>query len=443
MENKKIDVSFRLNGGIGTFIYELNYIYCFCKHFEDEVNIIVYCANDEKVNAGLMRGLHFVSEYRSRQDWNADQSDVRIDINWFPKLCYYNRDIVWSEEFRAYFQSLRAMESDPSLRNFLRTDDAYEYHIYQYAVALNKNRVNVTDFGDFLGMEDEFQLRLVCNEDETLVLQKYGLEKKKYITMQIGVNSNTSNAYSPKLWPIESYGELCGLLKKEFPEYTLVQVGEGQSRIAGVDHSLLGQTSFEELKILLKDSWLHIDGECGMVHVRNALGTYPSVVLFGQTPMPIYAHKKDINISVSGCGLGCSKLFNGWKKRCYKTGAEALCMNAILPELVLERIRQWAAGETEQRVVSPLDKILDEGYRVDADWYEQWLSKKHIHDCFIEEVPLSDLTIKKLATDHYVVERLENHPAVAFFNDDRKPYMEYMRMNDAYNPDHEHSMERM
>ena len=248
------------------------------------------------------------------------------------------------------------MEKDSSYRNFLRIDEAYEYHIYQYCIALNKNRINVMDFNNFFDMTDEFKIKLVCNENEEFVLEKYKL--RKYITMQVGVNANTSESYSPRLWPVEYYNELCLLLKKEFPEITLVQVGEGKTTIEGVDISLLGRTSFEELKILLKNSWLHIDGECGMVHIRNALGSYPSVVLFGQTPMSVYAHKKDINISLSECGLGCSKLFNGWKKRCFKSGEEALCMRAITPNIVIEQIKDWADKKTEIIEKSPLDKIF-------------------------------------------------------------------------------------
>lgn len=441
MENNKISVSFRLNGGLGTYIYELNYIYCFYMHFEDEVNIIVYCTNDYKVNDGIMRGLCFISDYCERKEWEQDKSDIKIDINWFPKVCYYNKNNNWSEKFVAYFNNLNKMEKDASYRNFLRIDEAYEYHIYQYCVALNKNRVNVTDFNNFLGMKDEFQIRLVCNENEEFVLEKYKL--RKYITMQMGVNANTSESYSPKLWPVEYYNELCLLLKKEFPEITLVQVGEGKTTIEGVDISLLEKTSFEELKILLKNSWLHIDGECGMVHIRNALGSYPSVVLFGQTPMAIYAHKKDINISLSECGLGCSKLFNGWKRRCFKSGEEALCMRAITPKIVIERIKSWADEKIETIEQSPVDKIFAEGYRVDAEWYEQWLSKRHVHDCFLEEIPLEEINIKRLNINEYVVDRIENHPAVSYFRGDSMPYIKYMEMNDKFNPMHEHSVERL
>ena len=390
-----------------------------------------------------MQGLNFVSEYCNRKDWRKDQSDVRIDINWFPKICYINKKISWNEKFTMYFSTIMKMEMDESLRNFLRNDDAYEYHIYQYAIALNKSRVSIMDFENYLGMNDEFQVRLVCNDDEKYVLEKFGLGKKKFITMQIGVNTNTSDVYSPKLWSIENYSALCRLLKIEFPEITIVQVGEGKKQIEGVDCSLLEKTSFEELKVLLKNSWLHVDGECGMVHVRNALGIYPSVVLFGQTPMKIYAHKEDINISLSSCGLGCSKLFNGWKKRCYKTGGEAQCMKKITPEIVLERIKEWQMGISDITIDSPLDKIFAEGYRVDADWYEQWLSKRFVHDCFLEEISLEDLAIRRLNINEYVIDKLENHPSVSYFKGDKKPYIKYIRMNDKYNPLHEHSIERL
>ena len=48
-----------------------------------------------------------------------------------------------------------------------------------------------------------------------------------------------------------------------------------------------------DLKILLKNALYHIDGECGMVHLRKALKTGPSVVLFGPTPIKFFSYSNN------------------------------------------------------------------------------------------------------------------------------------------------------
>lgn len=65
-------------------------------------------------------------------------------------------------------------------------------------------------------------------------------------------------------------------------------MGESPERcktLHGIDVNLIGKTDWDDLKILLKNALYHIDGECGMVHLRKALKTGPSVVLFGPTPI--------------------------------------------------------------------------------------------------------------------------------------------------------------
>lgn len=113
-------------------------------------------------------------------------------------------------------------------------------------------------------------------------------------------------------------------------------------------------------------------------------------------------------------------------------------ISVFLPQ---EERRDYVAQEAIEQ--SPVDKIFAEGYRVDAEWYEQWLSKRHVHDCFLEEIPLEEINIKRLNINEYVVDRIENHPAVSYFRGDSMPYIKYMEMNDKFNPMHEHSVERL
>ena len=97
------------------------------------------------------------------------------------------------------------------------------------------------------------------------------------------------------------------MIHDEFPSLSIVQVGREnpESDLVGTDIDLRDQTSFEELKVILKQSALHIDGECGMVHLNHALGGR-SAVLFGPTNMDFVGYPENINVKAKdACPLWC------------------------------------------------------------------------------------------------------------------------------------------
>ena len=87
-------------------------------------------------------------------------------------------------------------------------------------------------------------------------------------------------------------------LKNSYPEYRLVQLGRTDTlEIEGIDLDLRGKTSFEELKNILKYALIHIDGDCGMVHVRHYLQGGVSIWLW-RTDFTYYiGYPENINLA--------------------------------------------------------------------------------------------------------------------------------------------------
>ncbi|MCL2046783.1 MAG: hypothetical protein FWG88_10425 [Oscillospiraceae bacterium] len=446
MSNSKITVAFRLNGGIGTYLVELNFIKFFYDAFPDVI-ISVFGSTSEAVNAGLMNSQYFIAKYHVRSMFREYGYDLIIDLNWFPKVIYVNMPKIQTQVpgLPEIIKQWVAFETDPATNNFIRNDSIFDYNIYTYAIANKKNRLNVMDINEALGIESQFRYTLYPLRDELDVLNKFGLSELNYITLQQGVNADSNSKQSPKQWPIHNFNVLCRLLKHEYPDIILVQLGElaNNEPIEGVDMNYLGDTDFEELKILLKNAFLHIDGECGMMHMRKAMLAGPSVVLYGQTPIEIYSYDDNLNIYTNVC-MGCSKLFSGWKRRCLLK--EPICMTSITPEMVLNVIRNHIENETKYKTIklTKLQELLsDSTIKLDPEWVELWLKERIIYDYWVEKIKLKDLLATNLTENGYVPIPLEETAAFKYISGNHQQYIEYIKLNDIYNPGHERTLEKI
>lgn len=444
----KISVAFRLNGGIGTYLIEENFIQHFYDKFPNDVKITIYGSTSEIVNDGILGGQYFIQNYYTRNNYTTEGYDLVIDINWFPRVVKYNAQKISkvSKEIDDLVTCWIAFGKNRSTKNFVTNNGIYDPNIYNYAIINGKNRLDMMDIDGMLGIGSEMRLKLNIQKDVS-ILKDYNLIDTKFITMQQGVNARSLAQRSPKQWSTENYSALCKLLKREYPEYKLIQVGESGNNIEidGVDLCLLGKTDFEDLKILLKYAYLHIDGECGMVHIRKALHTWPSVVLYGQTPKAVHGYEDDINISTDICKHWCCKLFESWKRKCYLY-EEPLCMSSITPEMVLNNIKKYIGGDflKEQKKETKLAKLLkDTSIVLDQEWVDKWLSQRKIDAYWIERIQIGELLGMKLTEDGYKKVYLQEMPAYQYMLGNHQVYEDYMQLNDEYNPGHEHSLKRL
>ncbi|MGN0835636.1 MAG: glycosyltransferase family 9 protein [Candidatus Spyradosoma sp.] len=178
---------------------------------------------------------------------------------------------------------------------------------------------------------------LNCSVSENGVRKKF-TGTVPYITLQRGVQNADS---ATRCWSVEKYEAFVSAFKERFPQVKVVQLGAASTKaISGCDLDLRGKTSFEELKALLKYGVFHLDGECGMVHLKHVLGGR-SVVLFGPTSEKFKGYPENVNLSDRPCPHVCEWLSSKWDKQCLFTGTcESLCMNSISPEAVLDAVEK-------------------------------------------------------------------------------------------------------
>lgn len=463
MQNK-ISIAFRLNGGLGTFLMELNYILHFYEKFKDDVLISVYADKNPALNDSILRGQNFVHQYFVRQQFNANKYDIAVDINWFPKIlkCNFNKIEKKSEELSEFVRAWDNFQKNSKTNIFFNDKNWIDPNIYKYAQVKNKSRLTITDTTDTLNISKSYKYKVKIFLDNDEVLNKFGLLNKKYITLQQGVNAACNTTSAPRQWSNKQYEEFSLKFKKSYPDILLVQLGElgNNTSITGVDISLLGRTGFEELKIILKNSILHIDGDCGMLHLRRTLeNAGPSIALFGQLNFDITGYEEDINIVSDFCKYPCGKLNDGWKRQC-PLYDRPLCMEHITAEMVINEITNFLENGKNEICVEPTnyEKILSiPNIKLDEDWCENWLKFYIIHTYWIEKISVIDLKATKLVLDlqsdeendvdivskryKYVTVPLKDMPAYQYLQGDKQSYIDYMTINTEHNPEHEHSLE--
>ena len=148
-----------------------------------------------------------------------------------------------------------------------------------------------------------------------------------------------STGTQTKTWPREKYEELISLIKNKYKDIKIVQLGAIDGiKLKNIDYYVMGE-SLELTKWILKNSILHIDIEGGLVHLATQLGT-KCAVIFGPTPMHMYAYDKNENIRNDIC-YGCMGCNENWAYKCYKGYSVPLCMNQITSKLVFEKISKY------------------------------------------------------------------------------------------------------
>ena len=157
----------------------------------------------------------------------------------------------------------------------------------------------------------------------------------KYITVCGGNGLSKDQSIVSKAWPKEYFEKLIEMIKAEYPELTIVQIGDVDSdEYKKVDRCYLGK-EFEVVSWILKNSMRHIDIDGGMVHLASQLGT-KCIVLFGPTSAKYLGYKENINILSDKCN-SCYGLYSE-NYRCARFMDEPECMYSIRPEMVFEKV---------------------------------------------------------------------------------------------------------
>lgn len=241
-------------------------------------------------------------------------------------------------EFCQYQKNLRD--------NILRGNNDNNCLYSMYAELFEKNRWEQLDLKSITGFNRNCQLYMPMQTEAFDVLKRHSLEPKRYISINRGVDSNLSEN-CPKLWPLNHYKTLLKLLKKKYPDITLVQIGANDKYgVIGADVNLLGKTSIEETKVLLKNALIHIDVEGGLVHLNHILHG-KSCVIFGPTPIQPFKYDENINLKSKGCQSYCCWVIADWQKKCLRGFDTPPCMEQTTPKIVFNAIDTFIKNKSE------------------------------------------------------------------------------------------------
>ncbi len=230
-----------------------------------------------------------------------------------------------------------------------------------YAELLGKNRWEQMDLKSITGFDRHSPVYMPIAESAFSVLERNCLKKFRYITIDRGVDSNFDSK-CPKLWPLGHYHKLVAQLKENFPDITIVQIGANDKfGTVGADIELLGKTSLEETKVLLKNSLLHIDVEGGLIHLNHALHG-KSLVIFGPTPVKTFGYDNNINLTSNACPGTCHWVIADWQKKCLRGFDESPCMAATQPDRVFSEAAAFLKSAMKRPALVKTEKFTTKGH---------------------------------------------------------------------------------
>ncbi len=212
-------------------------------------------------------------------------------------------------------------------------------------IAITHGGSRITNLGWFTGLDVHQNDPAPLALDEAITkrtLDRLDLTKGTYITIHDGINPHTDPTHSDRTrnWPRLYWEQLVKLLKQQFAQINIVQVGGNTSEpFDFVDLSLVGKTAIADLPHILKGARLHLDGESGMVHLANLTQT-PCVVLFGPSKAAYLGYARNTNIEAPFCG-GCMNINKHWMTQCVLGyPPEKQCLASITPQQVFEAIKK-------------------------------------------------------------------------------------------------------
>lgn len=343
LARNQINVGFLLRGGMGDMVVLANYVYKFReKYGYENLRIDVFIHNSYNSAKVIMRDGYVVDHIYPEQGYENKfrDYDLFLNVSRYPDI--KRRDLkkiatIMPELIEYVFLCERFRSENVRFFTHAGITDGQSAML---SIIKGKKRIHQPDVYGFLGVKEEYEYNIPIMEDELEYLDDMELKGRKFITINRGVDTNyTKN--SIKLWPQFYYNTLVKMLKAKYPDIILVQLGASYDRcqtFEGIDMDLIGKTNLEQVKVLLKHSLVHIDGEGGMAHLRHALNGGKSVVMFGPTSSEFFGYCENENIVGNGCNTWCEWAVNNWQEGCLRGYGNAPCMCSIIPERVMRSV---------------------------------------------------------------------------------------------------------
>lgn len=337
-------IGIKIKGGLGDILIGINYLFYVKKLINSNATIDIYAHRNLTLVKSLLPKNNFFNKIfldNDISDAGNDNYDLFIVLNRYPDIRRKNMSKIFyfAPELVDFIHNCEKFRLEHiNFFNYLPVCDGMSNYLSEI---LNKKRIQQPDIYNMFNISEKFSYELDITEAAKRNFNLWNLSNCKYITIHRGCDDKQS-LNSIKLWPLSYYNSLVKYIKENFPTLQIIQLGINDDRCPAFDNidlNLVGKTSIEDIKIILKNSLLHIDGEGGFIHLRHALNGGPSVVLFGPTSPLFYGYSENINLRSNGCKYPCEWVINDWQSRCCRGYFKHPCMYALTPEFVFKNIK--------------------------------------------------------------------------------------------------------
>lgn len=332
-------------GGYGDFLLVANWLWHLNEKFIDS-NVLVDVIY-EPHHKGIAFSI-FKNFTRLRlvcaDEYSAESYSAAIFISAFPILKLGNALMMAKSAPHLSYYIQKLSDYNEKIRLECELHPRLDSLITARNIMLGKCRLQEPDFDNLLGISEEYKYEIPVDENEDEFLNTLSLNRKSFILVHRGWDASGPNVdFNVKGWSLNSCGNILPELKRSFPKYKIILFGKDRNQAPpadGADIDLIGKTSMEQVKVLLKNAACLVDNEGGMVHLRHALHGGPSVVLFGATSPALFGYSENINICSEACNHWCEWVSSDWASKCIRTGGrEAPCMEAIKTADVVEAVK--------------------------------------------------------------------------------------------------------
>lgn len=324
VSEQKIDDAFPvyLSGGIGDFFLSLDFV----EELNKIANFKIYTDHIDLFKSFMP---HIKKVESSKNILNESIKNFIVTGN----TCSFktiSNGILLPDDIKNLYKTL--ISCDPSIMNCLRKD---HHGLNELANIMVKKNINLKLM--------PFYLFKIPYKKYNCIKTYPSPIKEVFITIHNGFDTKLSQTpkQSMKVYPLENFIKLVKLIKNEYPNIKIVQLGSKTSiPIEGVDVNLIEKTNLETSFAYLNNSILHIDGDSGLVHARKFISNKKSIVLFGPTNIDFFKYEDNINIvSKSFSCANCWLKKDDWNFNCVEGYESNFCMKFIKPEDIFEQIK--------------------------------------------------------------------------------------------------------
>lgn len=329
-KSNEILIAFKSNGANANVLIHLNLI----KKLLDKVScpelkVVFFGGMDKEFNDAVFKNLSFIYSFHESTELREDDYsyyDAVVELDLFADVVRANFEKIHAVSLELYqiLFGWFTFKNNELYSNMFKLRPKLDCNIYKWGMLNGKNCLDIADVDNVLNIEQEYSFDIETNETKTTkLLKSLNLEAQKFITIQRPncINNSTLSV------PDSILENAISLLKTQFNNLKVVQVGmdydASGSVLKGVDVYLVGKTSWEDVKILLNNALYHVGIDSDLVHLRKALKSGPSIVLFGPTPVEFWGYNDNINISSEGCH-NCMELTDNWRMDCLQKKGSCL-----------------------------------------------------------------------------------------------------------------------